>query len=173
MARFRRAALGLLALGAGAAAIAVTPAGLVLAGGGKPGSLTIANHGPAPVTIARAIAVEWRDGTKWRTAQTEFNAVGSCPWMRPGGRTPAPVQSVSISPGASLRVVPWLGYTCSGQCAMACAANVYLGPGTFHFVATVLPGGARVIGPAFTLPPERPGDMMRNVLDAARARRAR
>ena len=69
--------------------------------------------------------------------------------------------------------MPWLGYTCSGQCAAACATNVYLGSGTFHFVATVLPGGARLTGPAFTLPPERPGDMMRRLLGSARSQRGR
>ena len=172
MARLRCAALALLAVGVSAGAPA--PAALVMASGGKPGSLVIANHGASQVTIARRIAVEWRDGAKWMTAQTEFNAVTSCPWRHRGANPPpAPPTSVSIPAGGGLRVAPWLGYTCLGQCETACAANVYLGPGAFRFVATVLPSGARVTSPTFTLPPERPGEMMRRILGSDRSQNGR
>lgn len=175
MARFRRAALGLLVFGATVAAGAAAPTGFRLSGGREPGSLVITNHGPAQVTIARAIAVEWRNGANWKPVETEFNAVASCPWMRPRARTlaAAPTSSVSLPPGGSLRVAPWLGYTCLGQCETACAANIYLGPGAFRFVATVQPGGARVTGPAFALPAERSGDMMRKMLGSIRSQRGR
>lgn len=76
-------------------------------------------------------------------------------------RRPSPFR-----PAVACGLAPWLGYSCLGQCETACAANVYLGPGNFHFAATVLPGGVRVTGPAFTLPPERPGDMMRHILNS-------
>ena len=119
--------------------------------------------------------VERRDGANWKPVQTEFNAVASCPWMRPGAHTPAPAPTsyVSIPPGGILKVAPWLGYTCSAQCETACAANIYLGPGSFHFVATVLPDGARVTGPVFALQAERPGDLMRKMLSSIHSQQGR
>ena len=158
MARVRRAAVNLLAatlVVAAAATLVVAaaaPAGLVLAGGAPPGSLILANRSAGPIMIARAIGVERRDGTSWTAVRTEFNAVSSCPM--PGRPAPAPTSVVSIPTGRSLKVVPWQGYTCSGQCEAACMANLYLGPGTFRFVATVLPVRARVLGPSFALPPQ-------------------
>lgn len=59
MARFRRAALGLLAVGVAAGAAVL--AGFVLAGGDKPGSLVIVNHGTAPVRIPGGLP--WSGGT--------------------------------------------------------------------------------------------------------------
>ena len=150
MARVRRAALNLVA--AALVMAAAAPAGLVLAGGAGPGSLILANRGAGQVTIARAIGVERRDATGWTAVHTEFNAVSSCPM--PDRPAPAPAAVVSIPAGGSLKVVPWRGYTCSGQCETACMANLYLGPGTFRFVATMLPARARVTGPGFALPPE-------------------
>lgn len=134
----------------------------------------VTNQGSAPVTIARAIAVEARDGARWTAVETELNAVESCP-LGPGTRAPAPAPppAVVVPPGRSLRVMPWLGYSCSGQCGGSCTANIYLGPGTFRFVATVLPGGARVAGPAFAMAPERRGDLMRKLLGTVRPPRGR
>ena len=171
MAQLRRAALGLLA--AGTVASAPAPTGLRLEGGGKPGSLVIVNRSPAPLTIARAIVVERRDGSGWTSMRTEFNAVAACEWANPPARAlpPVPARTVSIPPARSLHIARWLGYSCSSQCVTSCAANVYLGPGTFRFRVTMLPGGARATSPAFTLPPERPGDMTRNLVDTVRSQR--
>ncbi len=150
MAHVRRAAVILLATTMIAAA--APPTSLTLAGGARPGSLTIANRGTAPVTIARAIGVERRDRDGWTAVHTEFNAVSSCPI--PGRPVLAPKAVVSIPAGGSLKVVPWQGYTCSGQCENACMADVYLGPGTFRFVATALPMRERVPGSNFAMPPK-------------------
>ncbi|QYE33266.1 hypothetical protein KZX46_00140 (plasmid) [Polymorphobacter sp. PAMC 29334] len=150
MAIVRRAAVILLT--ATMMAAAAQPPGLTLAGGARPGSLNIANRGGGPVTIARAIGVERRDRDGWTAVHTEFNAVSSCPI--PGRPVLAAKAAVSIPAGGNLKVVPWQGYTCSGQCENACMADIYLGPGTFRFVATVLPMGDRVTGLNFAMPPK-------------------
>lgn len=130
----------------------VEPTGVVLESTGVTGGLRIVNTSAAPITIARAIEVEAYWGGSWKTQRTEFNAVAICR----SGTTAATVQ---LSPGQVLTVVPWRGYSCSGQCQGSCRHNIYVGGGDapFRFVVTQIPGGRRV-GPVFTMPRRPRGD---------------
>lgn len=163
MAQFRRATLILLLLLAGCSRSAgdttaksdsgpqTVPGGeLVLTTPAGPGSLTIVNRSVTPVEIALPIAVETRGATGWSAIATEFNAVASC-------RVPAATGPVLLAAGATLTVVRWQGYSCSGQCEESCRANIPAGPGPFRFVVSRAPGGVRVIGPTFTMPPADAG----------------
>ena len=118
--------------------------GLILTMPAGPGSLTIANPSETPVQIARTIAVEARGATGWSAIPTEFNAVASC-------RVPAATGPVRLAGGATLTVVRWQGYGCSGQCEEVCRANFPAGPGPFRFVANRASGNIRVIGPTFVM----------------------
>ena len=120
-------------------------AGPVLLAGAGPGSLRFVNRGAGSVTIDAAIAVERRAGGLWVAVPTEFNAVAAC-------RSEGPPRTVRIASGGMLDVVPWRGWSCSGQCQDVCRANLYHGAGPFRFVATTSPGRVCVVGPAFTMP---------------------
>ena len=120
---------------------------LILSATGTPGSLRIENSGGVPVAIAHAIGVEMLQRGRWTPIETEFNAVAAC-------RPPAAPAPVRIAPGAALDVVPWRGWSCSGQCRNSCRANAYFGPGRFRAVVTTSPNGARVVGPEFAMPAE-------------------
>ncbi len=109
------------------------------------GGLRIVNPGTAPVEIQAKIAVEAREGGGWTAVLTEFNAVARCERTTPDG-------PVRIAPAAALTVVPWRGFSCSGQCVAACRANLYYGAGPFRFVVTTAPGGERFVSPVFTMP---------------------
>ena len=114
---------------------------------GAPGSLRLVNRDGRPVGIG-AVQVQWRDGGTWTRVTTEFNAVAAC------GRRAA----LEIAPGASLDVVPWRGFSCSGQCNRTCRANIYFGGSTvFRFVVTTAPLGEQVASPTFTMPREPGG----------------
>jgi hypothetical protein len=110
-----------------------------------PGGLRLVNPASAPITIHAAIEVEKREERGWVPVETEFHAVARC-----DGRA-APEQ-VEVAAAATIEVVPWRGFSCSGQCNYVCRGNVYYGPGTFRFVVTTVPTGERLISPAFMLP---------------------
>jgi hypothetical protein len=110
-----------------------------------PGGLRLVNPGSAPVTIEATIAVERLWEQAWIPVVTEFYAVSRCD----GLNTPAQLE---IAPATKLEVVPWQGFSCSGQCNKICDKNVYKGPGTFRFVVTTVPVGERLVSPAFALP---------------------
>lgn len=153
MAELRRAALIVLVV-SGHAQVVARDGGrttsLSLSQPGEPGSLRISNVGPDAVTVERSIIVEYSSGGGWRPLRTEFNVVSTCSRR-------APDAAVVISRAVSLNLVPWRGYSCSGQCQGACRANIYFGPGPFRFVLTVLPDRHRVAGPPFTMPARPPG----------------
>jgi hypothetical protein len=115
---------------------------------GETGALRIFNPGAAAVGILPAIAVQKKESASWIAILTEFNAVSSC-------TASGPPDTVEIAAGATLTLVPWKGYSCSGQCVLACRANVYYGHGTFRFVVTRIPGMQTDTSPEFTLPAER------------------
>lgn len=142
------AALCLGMLGATAALAAGEGTGLFLEVG-APGSLRIINAAAGPVTVAQAITVEAQTDVGWRAVSTEFNAIARC-----GDAGTA--AAVHLSPGAVLDVMPWLGFTCSGQCPRPCRANVRYAAGRYRFAVMVLPSGARVTGPEFWLPAKIP-----------------
>jgi hypothetical protein len=123
---------------------------------GRSGGLRLVNAGPKPVMIWSAIAVEKEQGPKGVAVVTEFHAVAECI------RQPA-ADRVKIEPGATLVVVPWRGFSCSGQCNASCRANVYYGPGTFRFVVTTVPDGQRFTSPTFRLSANPPLKVRSNV----------
>ena len=96
------------------------------------------------------MAVEWRDGVTWTHVVTTMDLVAECDL-----RFPRRTGAVRLRPGQFFAVVPWRGYNCSGQCPSGCHLSYYVGPGPYRMVATLLPGGARVVGPTFLMP-ERP-----------------
>jgi hypothetical protein len=110
-----------------------------------PGGLRLVNPGSTPVTIEATIAVERLWEQAWIPVVTEFHAVSRCNGLN------TPAQS-EIAPATKLEVVPWQGFSCSGQCNKICDKNVYNGPGTFRFVVTTVPAGERLVSPAFVLP---------------------
>lgn len=118
----------------------------------EPGSLSIINRGSAPVAIARAIAVERSQGGVWRRVDTEFNAVSQCP----SATRRSDAGPVRLARGQRIDVVPWRGFSCSGQCNKICRRNIYWGPGDFRHVVTRLAGGRRVVGPVFRMPSRPP-----------------
>ena len=95
-----------------------------------PGSLTIENRGAGAVELARKIAVEMRRGDTWAPVDTEFDAVAECAAPSNAGAC------VRLAGKSTLRAVAWRGFSCSGQCASICRANLYYGPGTFRFVVS-------------------------------------
>lgn len=122
---------------------------VVLSMPGAPGGLRISNPAVTAVEIEGAVAVEaWFDGA-WRARRTEFHARALC------GPDDGP-RVVRIAPGQVLDVVPWRGFSCSGQCVMGCRANIYFGAGPFRFVVAMVPSRQRVAGPEFRMP-GRPG----------------
>jgi hypothetical protein len=119
------------------------------------GGLRLVNSGSEPLMIRSAIAVEKEEGHDWVSIATEYHAVAQC------GPQSA-VDPVDIAPGATFTVVPWRGFSCSGQCDAVCRANIYYGPGAFiygpgAFIVTTLPGGQRSTSPTFLLPPRPEG----------------
>jgi hypothetical protein len=150
MAAFRRQALTglLLALAALSAAAAQDAAPLRLELTAQPGGLRIVNPGPAPVTIRAALGVEAQQATGWVAITTEFNAIARCTAADESHKD----RPVEIAAGATLDIVPWRGFSCSGQCTLTCRANIYYGAGPFRFVATTIRDGQRVVSPSFTMP---------------------
>lgn len=123
--------------------------GLTLAIPNEPGGLSIKNGEARDILISHAISVEYRNSNRWTPLNTEFNAVSSC-------RTPQQRMSnnrfVRIKAGSTLRVIPWRGYSCSGQCQEVCRANVYFGAGPFRFSVQRLPDKTRAVSAPFRMP---------------------
>jgi|HubBroStandDraft_1064217.scaffolds.fasta_scaffold196546_2 hypothetical protein len=140
----------LASLAATAQALPQSAAALRLELTNETGGLRLVNSGAEPLMIRSAIAVEKEEGHDWVTIATEYRAVAQC------GRQSS-VDPVEIAPGATLTIVPWRGFSCSGQCDAVCRANVYYGPGAFRFIVTTLPGGQRSTSPTFLLPPRPEG----------------
>lgn len=117
---------------------------LLLDAPGGAGSLRVLNPGRAAVTVAGAISVESLYDGKWRPSGVYFYMVEHC---EGGGSDPA---RVVLQPGIAFIVVPWTGWSCSGQCLRPCRANMPLA-GTFRPVLTMLPSGQRVTGPVWEM----------------------
>jgi hypothetical protein len=123
-------------------------AGVVVRNLEKPGAAIVENHGP-PVVAASKILVERKQGSGWIASPVLFDLVTSC-------STDAVPDSIGLPAGAMLKLVPWNGYTCSGQCPRSCRSNHYAGPGIFRFVVFRADHSKRFTGPEFVLPPEKP-----------------
>ncbi len=155
MAEFRRHALTglLLAFAALSSTAAAQEASLRLEPTARPGGLHIVNSGARPVAIRSAIAVEQQGPTGWVALTTEFNTVTRCM----AADAAQPDRPVEIAAGAALDIVPWQGFSCSGQCTLSCRANIYYGAGPFRFVATTIPDRQRVVSPPFGMPAQPAG----------------
>lgn len=147
MDQLRRAALALTLATAAISAPAVLRSDarlrLFATDGGK---LRIVSGGRG-ATIAPVIAVEQAEGGAWRQVG-EIGAVDTC------GEIGAEIGDVPIrfTPDQVLSVVRWRGWTCEAQCPRLCGVNIYLGPGSFRFVARLVPSGAQAASNTFVMP---------------------
>jgi hypothetical protein len=122
--------------------------GVVVRNGEKPGAVIIENHGP-PLALASKALVERKRGAEWIASPVLFDLVRACV----AGKVP---DSIDLPSGATLKPVPWTGYTCSGQCPRSCRSNHYAGEGIFRFVFFRADHSERFTGPEFALPAETP-----------------
>jgi len=86
--------------------------------------------------------IEQQTARGWEPVFEEFRLVEDC------GAVATLPACVTLAPGASLKPVPWTGYTCRGQCPRPCKGNVYRPPGTFRLVLPLC-GSGEVTGPPF------------------------
>jgi len=134
-----------------AAALALAPA--VKAAGAElrnlpgPGAFEI-DGAPSGASFERRGRIEQKTASGWVTVFGEYDLVADC---ASAAATPA---CVTVAPGATLRPVPWNGYTCNGQCPRPCKGNAYRPPGVFRLVLTQCGGGA-VVGAPFAMGTER------------------
>ena len=144
MAEFRRAQI--------VAACAAIVATLILAPVSQTGAAEIRNlaqpgafaieASPSGASFIKQGRIEQQTARGWEPVFEEFRLVEDC------GAVATLPACVTLAPGASLRPVPWTGYTCRGQCPRPCKGNVYRPPGTFRLVLPVC-GGGEVTGPPF------------------------
>jgi len=142
-----------------AAALAVAVAALVASGRHAPsrdnaavilanlpsrGAFEVRNTGSTPVSLAREVILERQSGKSSTREAVSVALVDTC--------AAAPTDGcVMLSAAVILRPVPWNGFSCAPQCPGSCRANVYLGPGTFRFVAQTCDRTQRFVGPWFEL----------------------
>jgi hypothetical protein len=117
--------------------------------GGRPGQFAVANHGSGPVELLRRVTVEHLETGTWVSTEADVSLIASC-----GEKAETP--NVQLMNGQTLKVAPWNGKTCDGQCSRSCRANIYLGPGEFRFVVWTADRKSRFAGPSFHLPPKSP-----------------
>ncbi|MFL5060247.1 MAG: hypothetical protein ACJ8DQ_09200 [Xanthobacteraceae bacterium] len=109
----------------------------------QPGAFAI-DASPSGASFAKQGRIEQQTARGWEPVFEEFRLVEDC------GAVATLPACVTLAPGASLRPVPWTGYTCRGQCPRPCKGNVYRPPGTFRLVLPLCGGGA-VTGPPFPM----------------------
>jgi hypothetical protein len=120
---------------------------LSLTTSGAPGSLVITNHGSAEIQLIRAIKIEHKTGDRWQPVEAEFKLVADC------AEVPAKADKcVRLASQASLTVVPWTGFSCSGQCNRSCRANVKYPAGRYRFVVASCSDGVAHTSDPFELP---------------------
>lgn len=108
-----------------------------------PGAASVTNQGP-DVALRRNVVVEKRVGTSWTAAVADVRLITNCDDV---GTSPTRV----LHRGETLTLKTWNGWSCDGQCARSCRANVYLGPGEFRFVVVPANGEPRSAGAGFVL----------------------
>jgi hypothetical protein len=101
------------------------------------------------VKLATVARIEQKSGGDWKLLEhldlnSGYRLVERC-----ADTPPACIDLLATTP---LHPVPFRGFNCSAQCNDTCAANVWLGPGTFRLVVSTCDGAA-VAGPPFELPP--------------------
>jgi hypothetical protein len=147
MAQFRRTALIAFSLAAVACMRATPPAaaGISVENGTHPGEFAVTNHGTGPVDLLRKVTVEVRGAGKWAATDADVSLVASC-------SDKSATSSVTLASRQTLKVAPWNGMTCDGQCPRSCRANVSLGPGEFRFVVWTADRKTRFEGLSFHMP---------------------
>jgi hypothetical protein len=114
---------------------------------------SLQNTGSSPVSLEAFAAIDrrWPDGV-WEVLGSidvgGYRLVEACD-QKPGS-------CVTIEPGKTLRPIGWTGFSCAAQCNQSCRANTWMGPGTYRLVLKGCGGGAKILGPEFTLPEEPP-----------------
>ncbi|MFL5052228.1 MAG: hypothetical protein ACJ8D4_19145 [Xanthobacteraceae bacterium] len=143
MAEFRRAQMiiGGAALVAALSLAVLQAAAAEIRNLAQPGAFAI-DASPSGASFAKQGRIEQQTARGWEPVFEEFRLVEDC------GAVATLPACVTLAPGASLRPVPWTGYTCRGQCPRPCKGNVYRPPGTFRLVLPLCGGGA-VTGPPF------------------------
>jgi hypothetical protein len=111
-----------------------------------PGAASVTNHGP-DIALSRKVTVEQHVGASWTATDADVRLIAACGDLETKN-------DHMLRKGETLILLPWNGWTCGGQCAGSCRANVYLGPGEFRFVVVSASGKQRFAGPAFMLGPE-------------------
>jgi len=119
---------------------------LLLKTGVKPGSLTVRNESDLSVEVERALGIEMKSNDRWTPIAADFELISNCAQARQES------QHIRIPAKTSISVVAWTGFSCSGQCAGPCRANVAYGPGTYRFVATLTAGNEHIYSDPFELP---------------------
>ncbi len=153
MGQLRRAALVALVAMAEACLSAPSPpkeADVKVDNGEHPGQFSVTNAGSTPIDLSRKVTVERAEAGKWIETAALVNLVASCE-EKNLATTPR-----RFAAGEELKVAPWNGWGCNGQCPRACRSNYYLGPGRFRFVVRTADHMHRFEGAAFTLGPEPP-----------------
>ena len=119
----------------------------------KPGSVAVSNNGPT-IRVKRRLIVEQETEGEWRSTGAYVDLVGRC-------IGPSNENCRQLSAGEIVRIVPWNGFSCSGQCMRPCRSNSYLGPGKFRFVVVTCDSKQRFVGESFALPAIAPGERIR------------
>jgi hypothetical protein len=93
-----------------------------------PGSFEIENTSGKTVKLMTVAPIETQGGAPlWLELGKGYELLEQCP-------TTPPKTCVELAPGATLRPVPWTGFTCSAQCNGDCDKNVWVGIGTYRLV---------------------------------------
>jgi hypothetical protein len=114
-----------------------------------PTSFEVTNKGTGAVKLEERAAIERRGADEVWTALDGLD-LGRGYHLAEGCERAPKDRCVDLAAGASLRPAPFRGYSCSSQCNGDCDKNVWLS-GSFRLSVTTC-DGARIAGPAFTLP---------------------
>lgn len=113
--------------------------------------VTITNLTDRAVTIERGILIEEKTVSGW-VQQAGIQAAANCSDFDIGYNWKAPIR---LDVHSILAVFPWDGFLCGGQCIASCLRNGHVRPGTYRFVAVIVPGSRKIASPPFEIPPGR------------------
>ena len=112
----------------------------------KAGAFLVRNDGAAAVRLDPEVLLERRADGGWIAQPIGLR-------LDPGA-VAAAGKCVALAAGAELRPPAWNGFSCAPQVPGPCRANIYMGPGTFRFVARDCGRKRRFTGEPFVLPAE-------------------
>ena len=127
------------------AAADASPPSVRVMNGMNPGSFRIVNEGIATVSLNRDVIIETRTHELWQAVAADLKLTASC-------TAAMPHDCLRLEPGQTFEPVAWSGLGCGAQCAPACRADIYYGPGEFRFVISDCAKKQRWYGPVFKLP---------------------